>query len=283
MKKDRKPQKAGGFTLIELLVVFGIIAILAALLLPALSNAKAKAQTIHCLNNLKQLQVAWSLYADDYNDHLPPNWSYGNEAGGTPETGSWVSGMMTYETLPQFAPWYSYSTNTLKLVPGGYGSIGAYTKNPAIYKCPSDKSWILIAGGREARVRSVTMNEYMDSLHREDGAYDYRFRKMREILPAGPSRVWVFIDSHEDSTISGWFEIPVPTPSFPVPHCWAQLLGGRHRGAATISFADSHVEIKKWRDSRTKVPPQRALYHPTFEENPDAAWLTDRSTALKSP
>ena len=80
-------QARRGFTLVELLVVIAIIAVLAALLLPALNRAKAQAQAIYCLNNLKQLHLAWYFYAEDNDDRLPRNW-IGPDAGRDPRAAS---------------------------------------------------------------------------------------------------------------------------------------------------------------------------------------------------
>src|SRR5690348_13011228 len=126
-KASKHSRGKDGFTLVELLVVIAVVAILAGLLLPALAKAKARAQTVQCLNNIKQLQLVWHLYASDNDDRIPPN--YPNQAAGNfPASASWVSGWMSYETSAIDKPWYADSTNTSKLVPGGYGSIGAYTK-----------------------------------------------------------------------------------------------------------------------------------------------------------
>ncbi|HXT42201.1 MAG TPA: hypothetical protein VN887_19495, partial [Candidatus Angelobacter sp.] len=240
------------------------------------------AQTIQCLNNMKQLELAWHLYADDHEDRITPNYP-GQDAGKYTGMASWVSGWMTYETSAIDAPWYSQSTNTLLLIPGGYGSIARYTKNPGIYKCPADKSWIMINGARSGRVRSVAMNGFMDSLWPWGDTVVCVFRKTTDIIAPSASQTWVFIDQHEDSIEDGRFEVELAGPTSPwVPHFWAELPSSRHNGAVTLSFADGHAEIKKWLDPRTRQPVTRTRYIPVIEENPDAAWLQERSSCFKS-
>src|SRR5438477_4072582 len=144
-----KTQTRRAFTLIELLVVIAIIAILAAMILPALQKAKTKAHGIYCLNNEKELTLAWLQYADDNQNNLVPN----HDGGVTDYNKSWVPGWL------DFTPNNPDNTNLNYI---RLSKIGPYTKNPGIYKCPADIYTCVERGGRMPRVRSVSMNGFIE-------------------------------------------------------------------------------------------------------------------------
>jgi prepilin-type N-terminal cleavage/methylation domain-containing protein/prepilin-type processing-associated H-X9-DG protein len=268
------------FTLIELLVVIAIIAMLAALLLPVLSRAKARAQGAVCMSNLRQLQLAWLYYTHDHGDLLPPNWS-GVEAGRDPRFPSWVEGIMTYETSLGYAQWLSDSTNTLILLTNKVGRIGPYLKTAGVFKCPGDRSWVLLGGGKHPRVRSYGMNTYMGcsgELLPDQLVPPYHlFRRMSDLVAPPPSKALVFIDIHEDYIYGPGFDVrPPPVRAY---DAWEQAPASRHSGVGPLSFADGHVESRRWRDSSIFSRPDRIQKWGLWTHDVrDLAWLSERAT-----
>jgi len=258
-----------------LLVVIAIIAILAALLLPALAKAKQKAERITCLNNQKQLTYAWLMYADDNTGRLTPNAS-----STMPNADSWVNGIMAWDQPP---PGSSHPDNydTTKLT----GSLlGPYCSRAiGIYKCPGDK----VPGGYGPRVRSISMNGQMgglstqpDVLNQYGAGGNYQiFFKQTDIARPSPTMAWVFIDEHADSINDGFFRIVMNQTAQ-----WEDAPASYHGASGALSFADGHAEIKRWSDTNIKDRPVlRITMVKPFDAvpNTDLLWMQERTSSLQ--
>ena len=225
-----------GFTLIELLVVFAIIAVLAALLLPALSRAKSEAWTISCLNNLKQLDICWYSYAQDNHDLLVPN----NAVAGVSTSGDDGS-------IASGASW-CLADPTVTNVQNGM--LFQYNSSLGIYHCPADRSTLTDPSGSTPgplRARSYNMSQSVNGYPQYDSfifGYIPSFPKVTQIRSPNPGNCLVFIDENEYTLLDSQFGMP--TDYYDGTQTWWDMPANRHNQGANLCFADGHAEHWRW-------------------------------------
>lgn len=247
------------FTLIELLVTIAIIGIIAGMLLPTLGRAKGKGQRVECLNNVRQLSVAWTVYADERSGLFVNN-------HGIQETvkrrENWVNNLLDWNYSPD-------NTNLNSLRSGELcGFLGEATR---VFKCPSDRS----KAENGPRIRSYSMNSLVGNpgeLTNKFNPHLVQFYRMSDVPK--PSETYVFLDEHPDTINDGFFM------NRWAEYNWGNVPAGYHDGAANLSFVDGHAETHKWVDAETLKPAEKGGtggVFPAVARN-DYDWLRDHSS-----
>ena len=279
-------KQTNGFTLIELLVVIAIIAILAGMLLPALSKAKQKGHGIKCLNNMRGLTLGWVIYATDHDDRIP------FAGSGTGVSGAWISGTMNFD--PANASNWDVTVDLEKSVLWPYAG-----KSAAVFKCPADRSLITPTTGPQAgkptpRIRTMSMNQWFGGFGNPTMVFAGKpawssppwmmYRRVTDVTDPGPSNTILFFDMREDAINSGGLLISMAgAPSTPALTEWVDydLPAFYHNKAGGLSFADGHSEIRRWQDPRTMPPATPGVLlanQGVSPNNPDIIWLQQRAT-----
>ncbi len=279
-----------GFTLTELLVVLATLAILAAMLLPALAATQPRSKAYQCLNNMRQLALAWTLYANENNERLALNNDPGFGQGylfpsgtGSP---SWATGSLDWSSG-------QWNTNTLYLTSTRYSDIAVYLGgNYTVFQCPacayyasSPQRTVLQT---DHRSRSVAMDaavgdghKYGMNVNNQSGSPPFSWspwyvaKKITDLNNPGPGQTWVFADEHPDSIDDTLiYTAPFPTTVF------TELPANQHDGAAGMTFGDGHAEMHKWTGA---VLPNRPVANANQDQiacivtDPDMVWLAQHT------
>ena len=262
-----------GFSQVDLLTVIGVLVVLGLLLTPALARTVVTDQAVQCRNNLRQLLNAWRMYAEDNNGTLPAN----HDGGIT--HGSWANGWEDFT---------SNNTGNTNLLYLANALLGPYvSRQTALFKCPADVSMCQEWGRPMPRVRSISMNmfvegnAYQGQKSNPQGAYwfqTYRaYTKLSDMIQPVPSDLIVFADEHPDSINDCWLITDVTSPN-----TWLDLPASYHGNACGMAFADGHSTTHRWLNGSTAQPILRIQRNsfPVPPGSADLQWMFQHVSAL---
>ena len=278
-------QRSPAFTLIELLVIIAILALLAVTLLPARANSQPDSRSFRCLNNQRQLMVAWRMYAEDNNDYLA-----GNDFPFATSVASIIPQSNAANWAPGSMAVTGDNTNIAHLKNPAIAQLFNYLKTADVYKCPADKT---------AFIRSVSMNSAVGTRWYSPpastprgqapldggwlpGSYNpsqttwLTYAKFSSMTRPSPANLWVLMDEHPGSINDSVAFVPAVSGTlidFPASY--------HNGGSCGLAFADGRTEVHQWQDSRTKAPIGVPPAGGPSPNNPDTVWLSQKTSALR--
>jgi hypothetical protein len=275
MKSDRtvSANTRHGFTRLDLVVILATLVLFAAIILPALGNS-SPSRSLVCMDNLRRLQAAWFLYAEDRQGKLPGNY-HGALVPTSDRERPWATGWLDWADRQD-------NTNVVYLTDSRYACLSEFlTQDATLYKCPADDfvSLSQLRRGWTARVRSYAMNCYLGEGNQETGPLGGNFPiilRLDEFKSLPPGRTFVFTEEHPDS-----INDPLLFVNMSSDWLWIDLPGSFHDGASWFTFADGHLESRVWQSAST-VRPVRFTYAnntPAQPDDPDLIWLRARASA----
>jgi prepilin-type processing-associated H-X9-DG protein len=282
-KRPRPATPALAFTLLELLVIVSVLALLLSMLIPTMSKSGLNSRAFQCLNNNRQLCNAWRLYADDNRDVIVYSSDDGTGISNPLNQYAWTSSHMDFNPNNR-GNWDTNYDITVRL-------LWPYTgRNASIYRCPSDPTYIRVAGVPRPRVRGMSINFFLGGFAGTTGGSPqlnaFRlFLRTTDLTEPGSGKTFVFTDERPDRINWGGYGADMAGyPNQPSLYEFDEDIPGMyHNGGGSFSFADGRAEIHRWADPRTTPPYDPPMYLTIIPvpNDPDVAWLQSHSTSLK--
>jgi prepilin-type N-terminal cleavage/methylation domain-containing protein/prepilin-type processing-associated H-X9-DG protein len=283
-------QATRGFTLTELLVVLATLCVLTMVLIPALAGTQPRSKAFQCLDNMRQIATAWTLYAGDNNERLASNNDKNSTGSQSAKALNWICPGLANQNVPTL-DWTTsgnnFNTSLLNYNEVFMGAhsvalLGPYIQSGInIYVCPADnylspaqhtataQSW-MTKYGISTRIRSCAMDGAMGDGTKwfakgQGGAGSmpafYNAKKMTDLVNPSPKNCWVVMDEHPDSDDDCVFYVnPADANPTTSDNVFTELPGSLHDGAAGMNFADGHAELHKWLGKMDTIPVQYVTY-----------------------